>query len=187
FVRPTVDAGHAIAFQNLESVSAGPDFQTGGQAMRTSIVIAAVLALAIATGVRAQSRQTQVDDIRQQIDALQRRLGGLESAQASPAQKVTQLGASRHQRGEPTLIVRVYDLSDLFAIAPAYAAAIGNDLGLAPRALFPEAAASHSGASTLAGAGGMGGMGMFAIANEPLLAQAAGGRGPGGQAASADV
>jgi hypothetical protein len=156
--------------------------------MRTGTVTAAILALAITATVRGQTRQAQVDEIRHQIDALQRKLGNLESAQASPAQKVTQLGASRHQRGEPTLIVRVYDLSDLFAIAPAYAAAIGNDIGLSPRALFPEAAVAHSGGGTPAGAmGGMGGMGMFAIANEPLLAQAGGGRGAGGQAASADV
>jgi hypothetical protein len=153
--------------------------------MRTTTVIAAVLTLAITTGVHGQTRQTQVDDIRHQIDALQRKLSSLETAHASPAQKVAQLGASRHQRGEPTLIVRVYDLSDLFAIAPAYTAAIGNDLGLAPRALFPESAVAHSGGSTASGT--MGGMGMFAIANDPLLAQAGGGRGAGGQAASADV
>ena len=50
--------------------------------------------------------------------------------------------------GEPTLIVRVYDLSDLFSIAPAYASVIGNDLGLAPRSLFPEAAVPHTGGQT---------------------------------------
>src|SRR5262245_43786963 len=126
--------------------------------MRTSTVFAATLSLIITVQARAQTRHAQVDEIRQQIDALQRKLSNLESAQDSPAQKVTQLGASRHLRGEPTMVVRVYDLSDLFSIAPAYAAAIGNDLGLPSRVMFPEAVMTVAGGST--GAGMSGGMGM---------------------------
>ncbi len=162
--------------------------------MRTSTVFAAVLSLAITAHVRAQSRSSQVDDVRRQIDALQQKLNNLEAAQNSPAQKVAQLGASRHLRGEPTLIVRVYDLSDLFSIAPAYAATTGNELGLPPRALFPESASTTSvnSAGAMGGmgmGGGMGGMGagMFNVRHEPLLAQAQNGRAAGGQTVSVDV
>lgn len=158
--------------------------------MRTSTVFATVLSLAIAAHVQAQAKPSQVDEVRRQMDALQKQLNSLEAARNSPTQKVTQLGASRHQRGEPTLIVRVYDLSDLFSIAPAYGATIGNDLGLQPRALFPEAAITTS--FTPAGAmgggmGGMGGAGMFNVRGEPLLAQAQNGRATGGQPVSVDV
>src|SRR5262249_51814192 len=125
-------------------------------------------------------------------DALQRKLSNLDSGQErSSAQKVTQLGASRHLRGEPTLVVRVYDLSDLFSIAPPYAAVIGNDLGLQPRVLFPEAAVPHSGGSTsgAAGRGGMGGMGggLFDVPPITLLHQQFNGRTAPPQAVSPDV
>jgi hypothetical protein len=103
-------------------------------------------------------------------------------------QKVTQLGATRQQRGVHSLVVRIYDLSDLFSISPAYTAAIGNDLGLTPRSLFPEAAISNSesGGRGMGGMGGMGG-GMFSVRDEPLLAQASNGRGTSGQAVSTDM
>src|SRR5437879_754367 len=101
--------------------------------MRCNIIIAVMLSVTLTAQARGQNKSPQVDDVRRQIDALPKQLRNLEMMQASPAQKVAQLGASRHQRGEPTLMVRVYDLSDLFSIAPAYAASIGNDLGLSPR------------------------------------------------------
>ncbi len=154
-------------------------------------VLAAVLSLFLAANVRGQVKPSQVDDIRRQMDALQKQLNILETAQTTPTQKVTQLGASRHQRGEPTLIVRVYDLSDLFSIAPAYAAVIGNEMGLQPRLIFPEAAVAPSapgstGTGNMGGMGGMGG-GLFNVRNEPVLAQAASGRSTSGQPTNADV
>jgi hypothetical protein len=155
--------------------------------MRSSTVFAFVFSLVITTGVRGQSRPSQVDELRLQIDALQRQLNKLETSQASPTQRVTQLGATRQQRGSPALVVRIYDLSDLFSISPAYTAAIGNDLGLTPRSLFPEAAASNSETGGR-GIGGMGGGGgFFAVRDELLLAQTSNGRGGSGQTVSTDV
>jgi cell division septum initiation protein DivIVA len=157
--------------------------------MRCHIIIAVMFSVTLTAQARGQNKSSQVEDVRRQIDALQKQLNHLEMVQASPAQKVAQLGASRHQRGEPTLIVRVYDLSDLFSIAPAYAAVIGNDLGLSPRPVFPEAAASQSGGSTSPMGGSMGGMGggLFAIRNEVQLAQTGSGRAASGQTTSVDV
>jgi hypothetical protein len=156
--------------------------------MRCNIV-AVCLTLAITAQALGQNNKpSQVDDVRRQIEALQKQLNHLEMVQASPAQKVAQLGASRHQRGEPTLIVRVYDLSDLFSIAPAYAASIGNDLGLTPRPVFPESSVSQSAGGGASGMmGGMGGGGLFDVRREPLLAQAGTGRGPAAQTVSTDV
>jgi len=154
--------------------------------MRSSINFAIVLTLVSTAVVYGQNKQSQVDELRLQIDALQRQLSKLETAPASATQKVTQLGATRQQRGTHALVVRMYDLSDLFSISPAYTAAIGNDLGLTPRSLFPEAAAGHAD-----GGGGMGGMGggggFFAVKDDHLVAQASNGRSGASQAVSTDV
>lgn len=160
--------------------------------MRLCTLIATTLVIAASSNVRAQTRQAHVDEIRRNIDALQKQLNSLETGQVSATQKVAQLGASRHQRGEPTLIVRVYDLSDLFSIAPAYGATVGNNLGLPQRALFPESmSAIHGGGGASPGGmggmgGGMGGAGFFDVRGEALLAQAGNGR-ASGQGMSADV
>lgn len=176
-----------FAFTNLVLLEGDP-------AMRLGTLIAVILVIAVSSNARAQTRQAQVDDIRRNIDALQKQLNSLETGQVSATQKVAQLGASRHQRGEPTLIVRVYDLSDLFSIAPAYGATVGNNLGLPQRALFPESmAALHGGGASSPGGmmgggmGGMGGAGFFDVRHEPLLAQAGSGRAGSGHSATADV
>jgi hypothetical protein len=95
--------------------------------MRSSTVFAAVISLITAAHVWGQGKPSQVDELRHQIDSLQKQLTRLENASTSTTQKVTQLGATRQQRGNPTLVVRIYDLSDLFSISPSYTAAIGHD------------------------------------------------------------
>ncbi|HLJ11684.1 MAG TPA: hypothetical protein VKU82_10860 [Planctomycetaceae bacterium] len=160
--------------------------------MRSSTILAAVLPLVISANLQAQSKPAQVDELRRQVEVLQKQLSRLENSESSPAHKVTQLGATRQQRGNPTLVVRVYDLSDLFTISPAYTAAIGNELGLAPRPLFPEAGAAsgNAGSPTSGGMGSMGGGmggGVFDVQHEPLLAQAANGRTAPAQAMGTDV
>lgn len=157
--------------------------------MRSSILCAAVVSLFAAGHLAAQVKSPPVDELRRQVDALQQQLKALESGQAA-SQRVAQLGSSRNTRGEPVLIVRVYDLSDLFSIAPAYSAAIGHELGLPSRSLFPEVqgpqAGGNSGASGMGGGmGGMGGMGMFAVASTQT--QAGNGRGAAGQHETPDV
>lgn len=156
--------------------------------MRSSIIFAAILSLSIVANLRGEGKQAQVDELQRQIDSLQKQLSKLDPAQANPTQRVTQLGATRQQRGNPTLVVRVYDLSDLFSISPAYTAVIGNELGLTPRPLFPEAAVSHSN-NNGAGMGGMGGGmgGMFSVREEPLMAQASNGRSAATPTVSTDV
>ena len=156
--------------------------------MRSSTILAAVLPLVVSANLHAQGKSAQVDELRRQVEVLQKQLSRLENSDASPAHKVTQLGATRQQRGTPTLVVRVYDLSDLFSISPAYNAEVGHELGLTPRPLFPEAvtAAGAGNSGGMIGGGGMGG-GVFAVRNEPLLAQAANGRATPAQAMSADV
>jgi hypothetical protein len=136
----------------------------------------------------AQVKSPPVDELRRQVDALQQQLKTLESGQAT-SQRVAQLGSSRYSRGEPVLIVRVYDLGDLFSIAPAYSAAIGHELGLPSRSLFPEVHGPQSGGNSGGGGmgGGMGGMGMFAVASAQSQAQAGNGRAAAAHNEPADV
>jgi len=43
------------------------------------------------------------------------------SERTAPNDRVTQIGATRHGRN-PEIVVRIYDVSDLFAMAPSYEA-----------------------------------------------------------------
>ena len=102
----------------------------------------------------ARALKTQLEAIQKQLDELGRK----EAAE----HKFTEIGAasSRSQKEtEPRRVVRVYDLSDLFAIAPAYAAREPADLVDAPRAIFPEVNVEASAGAGLGGGGGFGGGG----------------------------
>jgi hypothetical protein len=110
---------------------------------------------------RAQNESPQARELRSQLEELQRRLDALNRAESSTA-KVTEIGSSRgrsHAEDEPRLIVRIYDLSDLYSIAPAYRAQEPGDLQETTRPIFPEAAQAAANAAGLSGMGGFGGGG----------------------------
>ena len=71
----------------------------------------------------------QVQQMRQQLQSLQEKLSALESGQPERP-RVTQLGRTRApaEEKEPELVVRIYDLSDLFTVAPPYPAYRSSDL-----------------------------------------------------------
>ena len=104
-----------------------------------------------------------VAQIRQQINALQQQLEALENAPA-PKRNVTQIGASRaRNRAVTGMVVRIYDLGDLFAVAPPYPARNKSDLDPSGgHSIFPSAIEDTRGMG--GGMGGMGGGGgMFSI------------------------
>lgn len=119
--------------------------------MRFSSAFAVAVSLSFASICYGQAKPAQVEDLRRQIEAMKKQLDTLEAP--APSQKVTQIGGSRSRPVEANLVVRVYDLSDLFAIAPPYAAFIGDALGLSSRPIFPEAGDKNPSS----GGGGMGG------------------------------
>lgn len=104
--------------------------------------------------------------LRQQVQLLQDQLNALDAAnRAAATPKVTQLGTTSNPRSkEPQLILRMYDLSDLFAIAPPYPAYFAPELGGGGGPAFPSVGGTQSiglnGASGGAGSWGMGGGGM---------------------------
>jgi hypothetical protein len=132
-----------------------------------SVVMFCALALLCASTAWAQPGPGATDsaeEMRRQIRLLEGKLRNIEDEQAGDS-RVAELGgtSSTRLRGrEPDMVVRLYDLSDLFTVAPSYPAVVSSDLGQEWSLLFPaRAAASVSGAM-----GGMGG-GYFRVNEQP--------------------
>jgi hypothetical protein len=139
--------------------------------MRPSLVLAVFTfscSLGLVSSGQVPARAQQASELRVQLDALQRQLEALSQQEAqATSNKVTEIGSAAARQREveqPRMVVRIYDLSDLFAIAPPYAAREPGDLEETPRAIFPEVTQARSGTSG-GGMGGMGGMGggFFAV------------------------
>jgi hypothetical protein len=109
-----------------------------------------------------QSRQQQVDELRTLVRTVQQRIAELEGGSDAPSKHVTELGGARPSRklelpAEEVMILRMYDLSDLFAPAPQYLAQQTSDLSQTERPLFPVVQAPSVGAGYGYGAMGHGG------------------------------
>ena len=123
--------------------------------MRRLIAITTLLWAQTVTSVSVG--QDNLQQLKQQIANLQQQLDAMENAPA-PKRNVTQIGASRTRKADVGLVVRIYDLGDLFAIAPPYAAVISSDLNPGGRSsLFDTTPFGNT-----SGMGGMGG-GFFSI------------------------
>ena len=126
--------------------------------MRRLIALALLLAHTV-TSVAAG--QDNLQQLKQQIATLQQQLEAMENAPA-PKRNVTQIGASRTRKVETGLVVRIYDLGDLFAIAPPYAAVISSDLS-------PGKRSSLFDTTPFGNASGMGG-GFFSVSPATVAA-----------------
>ena len=133
--------------------------------MKCQWCVGALIALVgLVSPVCGQGRSEDPEALRQQIQALQEKLSGLERT-GLEKRRVTQLGAARVREEEPQLVTRVYDLSDLFSLALPYPAIRTSDFTskAIPTALFP-AVADQSSATGASGAAAMGGMGWSWVA-----------------------
>ena len=119
----------------------------------TAIGVLAAVCLAASPGW-GQPGDEQSQELRQLIEALQQTVQRAQGAQKAD-DRVTELGGRPRPAtaAEPVMVVRIYDLSDLFAMAPSYPAIISGDLGQPERPMF-----SSFGGGTFTG-GGMGGFG----------------------------
>jgi hypothetical protein len=107
----------------------------------------------------AQVESPQTRELRAQLESIQLRLDQLRR-QDSGSHNVTEIGSSRgraRQEVEPQLTVRIYDLGDLYSIAPSYSAHEPADLQHVGRAVFPEGELAT--ASATGGPSAVGGMG----------------------------
>lgn len=102
--------------------------------------------------------EPDVDQIQRQILELQK---SLEQARrlSDERSKVTRIGSTRVRTNDPERTVRIYDLSDLFAVAPGYPARYPRGLGTTSGLVFGEGGGAGSGEMT--GATGFGGAGGF--------------------------
>lgn len=153
--------------------------------MRTVCSCALIALVLLPAAASAQQPPNDLEKLRLQLQVLNAQLAALEGggaqAAAAPigAPKIAEIGANTSARGrEPQMIVRFYDVSDLFAVAPPYPATYAMDLGTPPTPLFPALMAQYSTpglngamggggqfgtAGGLQGTGGMGGGGFFSV------------------------
>ena len=117
----------------------------------------------------AQDQPGRADELRAQLEKLQSALRDVEHKEEQRG-KVTEIGSSRgrvRDIDDPRLVVKVYDLSDLFTVAPSYLAYEPLELLRTgePQPVFPQVAAHSEGTGGIGG-GGFGG-GFFAVPNSP--------------------
>ena len=102
------------------------------------------------------------DDLRAQIKSLEQKLSERKKPERT-GDRVTEIGGTRprpRELQEADLVVRIYELNDLFAVAPAYFAHQPDDLGDAGRAIF-----GHVQGHAMGGMGGGGGF--FGVSDQP--------------------
>jgi hypothetical protein len=121
--------------------------------MRHAVVLGVVVSLSSSLPSTSFSQDRNAE-IRQQIEALQRQLDAAEQ-QATAKRNVTQIGASRAKKQSTGMVVRIYELNDLFAVAPPYAAQIASDLGGLRYRMF-DSTEGMMGQAGIAGFGGGG-------------------------------
>jgi hypothetical protein len=131
---------------------------------RSSFALALGFFVVVSLSLFAQVESPEARAIRTQLEELQQRLRELQR-QDGGSTKVTEIGSAASRlrpTDEPRLIVRIYDISDLYSIAPSYPAVEPDDLTESSRAIFPQAAitaTANAGLGAGGFGGGMGGMG----------------------------
>ena len=131
------------------------------------ILVATVAVCFASSLVRAQAPAEPVKplDLKRQIEELQSQLRKLEMNDGRN-ERVAEIG-TRYQSREAGLVVRLYDLNDLFAVAPSYEARRFDDFQLGDELLFSAASAASTSSAANGGLGGGMGGGMFSIAADP--------------------
>lgn len=131
--------------------------------MRYSVLMCALVSMLIGSAAAwgQGDKNLRAKELRAQLEQIQAQLREAER-QDAPGSKVTELGSSRarpHETQELQLIIRLYDLSDLFAIAPSYIAREGGDLTADSAPIFPLDEVITGGNGSGLGGGGLGGGG----------------------------
>jgi hypothetical protein len=118
------------------------------KAMNRSVYTWPMLVALLAHPAFSQSDELDV----RQLARLLRTLRALDTAEPSAGADacVTRIGDTRAARTEEELLaVRIYDVSDLFVVAPPYVAMLQSDLGGAAQHLFPLPTSVHRFSTTM--------------------------------------
>ena len=127
--------------------------------MRRYISFGVAFVLMLSAQVVWAQGNPRTRELQAQLEEIQEKLR-LAARSDDPNSKVTELGSSRnrlHELEAPRLVIRLYDLSDLFAVAPPYVAKEGGELDRDTSEVFSGDGPSASAAGP--NGGGMGGMG----------------------------
>jgi hypothetical protein len=113
------------------------------------------------------TRQSQADALRRQMEQLEQKLKSLEETD-NQKRGITQIGnTTLRSTDEARLVVRMYDLSELFTVAPAYEARQISDLSATEKNLFPQVTAESMAPGAMGGFGGGGFGGAFSVPDRP--------------------
>jgi type II secretory pathway component GspD/PulD (secretin) len=113
------------------------------------------------------NRQQQADELRQQIERMEMKLRGLEESDKEK-RGIAQIGGTTVRAADDTrLVVRMYDLSELFTVAPAYVVSQKSDLMPGEKNLFPQVHAEAMATGGMGGFGGGGFGGAFSVPDKP--------------------
>jgi hypothetical protein len=114
------------------------------------------------------TKQSQADTLRRQLEQLEQKLKSLEETD-NQKRGITQIGnTTLRSTDETRLVVRMYDLSELFTVAPAYEARQISDLSTSEKNLFPQVTAQGMAPGAMGGGFGGGGFGgAFSVPDRP--------------------
>lgn len=130
--------------------------------------------IAIIISVSGAEVQAQADgdieSLQRQLKQLQSKISNIQTDSDPFGNRVRSVGRQRTVKPEPApdeLVIRFYDLSDVFSIAPQYQAQTPTDFHSHSAPLFPIAVAGTSGRMSGGGFGGGGG-GVFSFPSGPV-------------------
>ena len=127
-------------------------------------VLSAFFSLLISSPTWGQTPAGTVDSIRAAIKELEKKLHDLEQPPAAQSNRITRIGESKgpdQSEEKERILVQLYDLGDLFAVTPVYAAMLQSDLSANTRSLFPIVESTSDGQNGTPLGGGLGGGGGF--------------------------
>jgi hypothetical protein len=134
------------------------------------VCFASLVFLAVSQCAFAQPgdrREQQSLELRSQIDRLEQKLRELEDTDKEK-RGITQIGNSTLRTSDDArLVVRMYDLSELFTVAPPYAARQQSDLTETEKNLFPQVTVQTTTPSAMGGGFGGGFGGAFSVPDRP--------------------
>jgi hypothetical protein len=137
--------------------------------MKTCLLtVCLVIVSQVAWAQPGDNKKPQADALRRQLEQLEQQLKSLEETD-NQKRGITQIGNSTMRAADETrLAVRMYDLSELFTVAPSYEARQVSDLSATEKNLFPQVTAQGMAPGAMGGGFGGGGLGgAFSVPDRP--------------------
>jgi hypothetical protein len=131
------------------------------------LAVCLVIVSQVARAQPGNTKEPQADALRRQLEQLEQKLKSLEETD-NQKRGITQIGNSTLRAADETrLVVRMYDLSELFTVAPSYEARQVSDLSTTEKNLFPQVTAQGMAPGAMGGFGGGGFGGAFSVPDRP--------------------